>query len=327
MLDPLCCTDAGGTPQGAGTGCSAVPQACCFPNGSCQNRDPLCCDDLGGIVAAGLCQGDNPPLNGIDDACEGGGLPNPPTNPPAPHDRKKNRFITFAPASGPNMVAYRVVKHAFPPGFGFCSGSGIACVGAGGQGSCAPLQLCMAPHVSSPGGMCWVDAPQFLTQSGSDLYWSKCSPVPVFRVWGEPRIDFGDCMVIPVAMFDVFVNAPGPIENPTPLTLMTIEMPTLNTKQWADIVGPVSMGQWGPPDRFTSAADVLALQNFLNILAPTKPIYSAANLQAISAADPCLNPQVNTSDVLAVVQGAQGMSYGPPATTRTTDPSMCTPCP
>ncbi|HHI03468.1 MAG TPA: hypothetical protein ENL22_08100 [candidate division Zixibacteria bacterium] len=47
MLDPLCCADLGGSPQGAQTTCTAV-EACCFNDGSCQDLDPLCCVDLGG---------------------------------------------------------------------------------------------------------------------------------------------------------------------------------------------------------------------------------------------------------------------------------------
>jgi hypothetical protein len=255
----------------------------------------------------------------------------PPGPAPAPNDRKKNRYISFDPLNDGQNVAFRVVKNAFPANQGFCTSSGNPCTGTGGQGNCAPGQVCLAPHLISPGGgTCWVGAPQLLTAGGSDLYWSKCSATPVFRVWTEPRVDLGDCQIIPVASYNVFTNSGtvmAPVENPTPFVVSTIDMPTLNTKLWGDIVGPVSMGAWGVPDRFVSAQDVLALQNFLNAAAPTKPLYPAANLIAISASDPCMNTQVGTADVLAVVQAAQGASYGPPSTTRTTNPATCTPCP
>ncbi|MDD4051949.1 MAG: dockerin type I domain-containing protein [candidate division Zixibacteria bacterium] len=41
-LDPLCCAQQGGIPLGAGTVCT-VPEACCLPSGGCTNLDPLCC--------------------------------------------------------------------------------------------------------------------------------------------------------------------------------------------------------------------------------------------------------------------------------------------
>jgi len=47
MLDPLCCVDLGGSPQGSGSTCTN-PQACCLTDGSCRMLDPLCCSDLGG---------------------------------------------------------------------------------------------------------------------------------------------------------------------------------------------------------------------------------------------------------------------------------------
>jgi hypothetical protein len=46
--DSICCVnELGGTPQGAGTVCTAT-EACCFPDGSCLDLDPLCCTDIGG---------------------------------------------------------------------------------------------------------------------------------------------------------------------------------------------------------------------------------------------------------------------------------------
>jgi len=49
MVDPICCDDIGGIPQGAGSVCTE-PEACCLPSGICIYADPLCCDDLGGVA-------------------------------------------------------------------------------------------------------------------------------------------------------------------------------------------------------------------------------------------------------------------------------------
>ena len=46
--DPACCVASGGTPQGPGSQCTE-PQACCLPGGLCAMLDPLCCMDLDGI--------------------------------------------------------------------------------------------------------------------------------------------------------------------------------------------------------------------------------------------------------------------------------------
>ena len=46
-MDAICCLSQGGTPQGSGSVCSA-PEACCYPDGSCQDLDPLICSPLGG---------------------------------------------------------------------------------------------------------------------------------------------------------------------------------------------------------------------------------------------------------------------------------------
>ena len=71
-LDPVECETQGGTPQGPGTGCVNMTIACCLPDGSCMDVDPLCCDDVGGHlspIGEPHCLGD---WNGndIDDACE-----------------------------------------------------------------------------------------------------------------------------------------------------------------------------------------------------------------------------------------------------------------
>jgi hypothetical protein len=46
-LDSIDCENQGGTPQGAGSACTE-PRACCLPDDSCEDRAPLCCLDAGG---------------------------------------------------------------------------------------------------------------------------------------------------------------------------------------------------------------------------------------------------------------------------------------
>ena len=99
MLDPLCCDETGGTPQGAGTTCGGTeacclpggfcltadawccvvefgsvpqgadtvctePEACCLPDGTCELLDPLCCDEAGGSP-----QGPGTTCGGMEACC------------------------------------------------------------------------------------------------------------------------------------------------------------------------------------------------------------------------------------------------------------------
>ena len=69
-LQPNDCFAQGGWPQGPGSMCVGILEACCFDDGTCLDVDPLCCDDLGGWPGyAAMCLGDLN-SNGIDDACE-----------------------------------------------------------------------------------------------------------------------------------------------------------------------------------------------------------------------------------------------------------------
>ena len=205
----------------------------------------------------------------------------------APFDRPKNRYISFTPNNGADFVAFRVAK------------------------------------TTAPTGSCWVQTP---VQAGANQYTATCGANPVFRVWTEPVVNVGDCEIIPVADYTIFANAPGPIENPTPLTVPTILLPALNGKQWGDTVGINNGMEWTPPNGFTNVNDVLGILAYINGAA-NRPQFTVVNLQAISSADSCLNAFVNTADVQISVRAISGDSYGPPSTGKITDPAACPGCP
>ena len=211
----------------------------------------------------------------------------PPLPAPAPHNRRKNRYLSFAPNNGSNSVAFRVKK------------------------------------TTAPTGSCWVQAP---VASGSDINTAKCAAVPVFRVWTEPVIHVGDCETIPVADYTIFANSPRPVENPMGLAVPTILLPSLNLKMWADNVGINNGTEWTPPNQFTNVNDILSLLAFISN-AVIRPEFAVANLQAISSADSCLNPFVNTADVLISVRAVAGDTNGPPNTGKIVDPALCPACP
>lgn len=204
----------------------------------------------------------------------------------APHDRPKNRYISFTPNNGANVVAFRVTKS------------------------------------TAPTGSCWVQSP---VQSGFDQYTARCDAAPVFRVWNEPVVHVGDCEIIPVADYDITTTADGSVFSPS-LAIGTIPVPSLNAKLWGDLVGGNNGVEWTPPNQFTNVQDVLAILAFIGA-APIQPQFTAANLQAISSVDSCLNAFINTSDVLIAVRAVAGDSYGPPTTSKLLDPTLCPVCP
>lgn len=214
--------------------------------------------------------------------------PSPPVTAAIPHNRPKNRYLSFNPNNSGCPTAFRVQK------------------------------------MTAPGGSCWIQVP--VQTAGPDQYTAKCDATPVFRTWTEPVVHVGDCEIVPVATYRIHANGIGPIENPTPLAVQTSPLPALNGKLWGDAVGSNNGIEWTPPNQFTNVQDVLAILAYITNAA-VKPHFTVANLQAISAPDSCLNTFVNTADVLISVAAIAGSSYGPPSTGKIVDPTLCPVCP
>lgn len=249
--------------------------------------------------------------------------PAAPSGVQAVHNRQKNRYISFEP-NNDGVVAFRVQKAASMAGTGFCTSSGASCSGAPAQGTCSGGQLCVAPFPGgSPAHSCWVQTP---AQSGLDINTAKCDATPNFRVWTEPVVHVGDCEIIPNSDYTVFTNMAGPIEIPTGLAIKTAEVASLNTKVWADSVGSFNGVEWTAPNRFTNVQDVLGILSFISNSA-SRPEFPVVNLQAVSAPDSCLNPFVNTADVLIAVRGVAGDTYGPPNSGKIINTTTCPVCP
>lgn len=193
-------------------------------------------------------------------------MPSAPTTAPSPHDRLKNRYISFAPNNGALTVAFRAVTTAnqfFP-----------SCVGQQG----------------------WVQAPDANGISRLDVN-------PVYRVWPEPVIHVGDEEIVPVAIYEVYGNALGPVENPTPLVVPTIAQPTLNGKCWADVAGAYNGFEWTPPDGLANSSDLNAVLAFINN-ATTKPHFTVVDVEPQVP-----NKIVNVADVNRVIAAIAGAGY------------------
>ena len=193
----------------------------------------------------------------------------PPLTAPAPHDRTKNRYISFVPNNpGALGVSFRV------------------------RGSSA-----VPPVITDIG---WVGAPD--AQGNSQVVAD-----PVTREWSEAVVHVGDCEIIPVAAYEIRGTMDGEAFT-APLTVSTIALPSLNNKLWGDVAGMNNGIEWTPPNQFTNVNDILAVLAYINGAA-IKPTFQVVNLQAVSSADPCLNAFVNTADVLIAVKAVAGDEY------------------
>ena len=245
----------------------------CTPNGIPDECEPNCSGS--GVpdrckIAQGAIDADG---DGVPDICA---LPEPGAA-PAPHDRLKNRYLSFAPNGGGIPAAFRLDK------------------------------------LTAPTGTCWVAAPG----ANGD---SRCVGSPVFRVWSETVVHVADCAVVPVASYAIRATVDALVFS-APLAVQTINLPSLNSKLWGDIVGMNSGSEWTPPNQFTNVQDIVAVLAYISGAA-VRPTFQQANLQAVSTNDPCLNTGVNTADVFIVVRAAAGDPYP-----FTTNPANCPVCP
>lgn len=227
----------------------------------------------------------------------------------------KNRYVTFSPNivydgnAALTPVAFRVelVNNFFTPGatgvVGWVGAPSYQC--DGGARNNLP---CSVP-VDCPGGTCTIVT-------------ARIQPTPVLRLWPEGVVHVGDCEVFPVSQYRISATEfppSGPFVSPA-FDVGTIRKPL--GKSWGDVVGGATLAGWTPPNGITNVSDVQSV--LFRIQSTPKPLFAAANLEAISSTDPCLNPFVNTADVLIVVKAANGEPYP-----FSTDPftNICPVCP
>ena len=274
----ISCSELGGLFQGVGIACSATNcvafGVCCLPNDVCQSQTTQAeCAALPGEYL------------GNDTTCQPGTcvVVNPPLAAPAPHDRKKNRYISFVP-NNTEPVAFQVTMTS------------------------------SLFHPDALGQSAWVDVPDPITGM------SALTTGPVRRVWNEPVVHAGGCLVSPVASYDVLATATGGSPFTAPLSVPTIDQPG-GSRWWGDTVGFFNGIEWTPPQGTTNIDDVVAVIK-------TWQVKPGAPHDSVTDVEPrVLNKAVNFNDVLFIILAFQGDFYpfGCPA-----DPcqdNMATPCP
>ena len=173
---------------------------------------------------------------------------------------------------------------------------------AGAEGVAYQVELTDSTHFpGSVGVLGWVGDPDANAVA-------RLSSEPVIRDWLEPVIHVGACEIVPAATYAVRAMAYEVILS-EPLMIDTVPEPS--PKLWADTVGPMDAGTWGPPNGLVTMEDIMAaIQRFQ--YAPTAPHFTWVDLDGEIP-----NTIVNMTDISRIVQGFKGEPY------PFSDPAMC----
>lgn len=256
--------------------------------------------------------------NGVPDECDS----QVPLAALAPHDIRKNRFVSFDPNNTAVPVALRVDLLDLT-----CTDTGkpcagdfecTACVGGSANGDgCSFAADC-------PGGSCVLSGATCVEQTPPiPLGWvgdpvvdpgdapagtftsSVVNAMPAFRVWAEPVIHLSDCEIAPVRTYGITATANGASFSES-LVVSTIAKP--EGKFWADVVGSFDGSVWSAPNTLVNVDDVSAVLKFLSL----KPAPHITVLDLAGSAPTFTNFIINASDLGLILQGFTGKEYPPP---------------
>ncbi|MCH8150270.1 MAG: hypothetical protein IH987_20220, partial [Planctomycetes bacterium] len=276
----ISCSALGGLFQGVDVACSAANcvrfGACCVVDAVCRPQTTRleCVTALLGIYI------------GDDTTCQPSTclVVNPPLTAPAPHERKKNRYISFVP-NNTEPVAFEVSMTS------------------------------SLYHPNALGQSAWVGVPDPITGMSA-----LTTAGPVTRVWNEPVVHAGGCLISPVASYDVRATATGGNPFTQSLGVQTIDQPS-GLRFWGDTVGFFNGTEWTLPQGIMNIDDALA------VIHTWKGLPGAPHASVTDVEPQVLNRIANFNDVLIVLFAFQGDFYpfGCPA-----DPCQDTtvvPCP
>jgi len=250
------------------------------------------CDDHNAGTINDFCQAD------AAGTCRGTPVVATPAPAPYPHNRPKNRYISFAPNNAASPVAFKVELKSLE--LGSCSGNGAPCRVDRGDADCnacsvagnpcistvdcSPMDQACAPtgetcvnDWSGSVGLSWWVGPESPRDNAVHLLVSE--PFRLVRADWPAVVHVGDCEVVPQAAYGVQAVEVGSGAASGELLVSTIARP--GGRYWADGVGnlgesctctwtPCPNGaidcpagescirQWAPPDGVTNFDDVTA---------------------------------------------------------------------
>ncbi len=276
-----------------------------------------------GIVGLSKGAGMSPDYYEIDLSAAGMCGINPPVEPAAPHNARKNRYISIDPNNGAATMAIALELTSMKR----CSGdlarnciTDADCVDPEPDaGSCIEH-----PSVGYAGWLSEAFDPTCQTGPGApptDVcrgrdYLSRIVDAPVYRAWMENPLHIADCAIIPVATYAIRTTTDEVVFSDV-LEVGTIRKP--GTRHYGDTVGESTGDEYTPPQGVVNVADV---QVFILTLQhePGTPHLSWVDLHGIGVGNPP-NFLLNVSDLQRILFGFDGQTYTDSPEHR--DPADC----
>ncbi len=185
----------------------------------------------------------------------------------------KNRYVSFVPATGISVAAYRVEL------------------------------LSSTLNPAAVGFIGWLGEP--VIQAGVVGTVSEVVSAPVFRTWSELAVNVGDCEIMPGSVYELRSTTDG-ITFSSPITISTTPQPS--GKDWGDVVGVFDGAGWTPPNGIANVSDIVGI-----IAAregkPAAPAAVRCDLETVSTTDSCLNQLLNAGDIFVAVLAVRGVPY------------------
>ena len=262
----------------------------------------------------------------IEPGCVCDGVPSlcvcTPATPDGPHDIQKNRFLSFAPNSGPVAVALRLelLDQACSATGKRCTSASDCktCVGGGDDGSsCSINSDCDGANndceesgescvqQSPPVLLGWIDDPfdPATDRAPGAFAATVTETMPSLRAWTEDVVHVADCQIAPAYSYAISATRDGLIFS-DPLILGTVPAP--QGKHWGDVVGNFNGLVWSAPNGLLNVDDVNSVIKFITLnLAP--------HITVLELGSEVPSWLINATDLQLVIKAFKGDPYPPPA--------------